>query len=77
MTNYQEARVHKLTNTQLSKWKSVLTSRTGTILILNRKNFEDEEVPHKLFLTARQTTKLEMPLLTICQQIENLVEYLK
>ena len=25
---------------------------------LNKKNFEDEELPHELFLTTRQTTKL-------------------
>ena len=44
MTNYQEARV-KLTNTQLnikicSKKKK---KKIGTILRLNKKNFEDEE----------------------------------
>ena len=26
--------------------------------MLNMKNFEDEELPHELFLTTRQTTKL-------------------
>ena len=26
--------------------------------MLNMKNFEDEELPHELFLTARQITKL-------------------
>ena len=57
MANYQEARV-KLTNTQLSKLKSTAKNRTGTILKLNKRNFEDEELPHKLFLTTRQTTKI-------------------
>ena len=41
MTNYQEARV-KLANTQLNKLKSATKSKTGTILILNKKNVEDE-----------------------------------
>ena len=57
MANYQEARV-KLTNTQLNKLKSAAKSKTGTILRLNKKNFEDEELPHELFLTTRQITKI-------------------
>ena len=57
MANYQEARV-KLTNTQLNKLKSAAKNKTGTILRLNKKNFEDEELPDKLFLTTRQTTKI-------------------
>ena len=52
MTNYQEARV-KLTNTQLNKLKSAAKNNTGTILRLNKKNFEDEELSHELFLTTR------------------------
>ena len=51
----QEARV-KLTNTHLNKLMSAAKSNTGTILRLNKKNFEDEELPHELFLTTRQTT---------------------
>ena len=47
----------KLTNTQLNKLKSPARNKTGTILRLNKKNFEDEELPHELFLTTRQTTK--------------------
>ena len=42
MTSYQEARV-KLTITQLKKLKSAAQSKTGTVLRLNMKNFEDEE----------------------------------
>ena len=57
MANYQEARV-KLTNTQLNKLKSAAKNRKGTIIRLNKKNFEDEELPHELFLTTRQTTKI-------------------
>ena len=57
MANYQEARV-KLTNTQLHKLNSAAQNKTGTILRLNKRNFDDEEVSHELFLTTRQTTKI-------------------
>ena len=43
---------------QLNKSKSTARNKTGTILRLNNKNFEDEEFPHELFLTRRQTTKI-------------------
>ena len=55
MTNYQVARV-KLTNTQLNKFAA--KNKTGTILRLNKTNFEDEELPHELFLATRQTSKI-------------------
>ena len=57
MANNQEARV-KLTNTQLSKLKSAAKNKAGTILRLNKKNFEDKGFPHELFVTTRQTTKI-------------------
>ena len=57
MTNYQEARV-KLTNTQLKKLKSAAKNKTGTTLKMNKKNFEDKELLHELFLTTKQTTKI-------------------
>ena len=57
MGNYQEAKV-KLTNTKLNKLKSAAKNKTGTILRLNKKNFEDEEFPYELFLPTRQTTKI-------------------
>ena len=57
MVNSQEARV-KLTNTQLSKLKSAAKNRTGAKLRLNKKNFEDEELPHELFLIKRRTIKI-------------------
>ena len=57
MANYQEARV-KLTNSQLNKLKPAAKNKSGTILRLNKKNCENEELPHELFLTTRQTTKL-------------------
>ena len=57
MASYQEAKV-KLTNIQLNKLKSAVKNKTGAILITNKKNFQDEEFPHELFLTTRQTTKI-------------------
>ena len=55
MVNYQEARV-KLTNTKLNKLKSAAKNKIETILKLNKKIFEDEELPHELFLVTKQTT---------------------
>ena len=57
MPNYQQVKV-KLTNTQLNKLKSAARNKTGTILRLYKKNFEDEELRHEFFLTTRQTTKI-------------------
>ena len=57
MANYQKARV-KLTNTQLNKLKSEAKNQTGTKLRSAKKNFDDEELPHELFITTRQTTKI-------------------
>ena len=66
MANYRKERV-KLTNTQLNKLKSASKNKRA-ILRLNMKNFEDEELPHELYVTTRQL-KYVMPLLTIRQQI--------
>ena len=57
MANYQEAIV-KLTNTQLNRLKPAAKNKTGTILRMNKKNFADGKLSHKLFLTTRQTTKI-------------------
>ena len=57
MANYQEARI-KVTNTLLNKLKSTAKNKTGKILRINNKNFKDEELPHELFVTIRQTTKI-------------------
>ena len=57
MTNYQKTR-DKLANTQLNKLKSAGKNKAETILRLNKKNFEDEELPHESFLTTIQTTEL-------------------
>ena len=56
MANYQESRV-KLTNKQLKKWKSAGKNKTGTIIRLCKKIFQDEELLHESFLTTKQTTK--------------------
>ena len=57
LTNYQEVRL-KLTKTELNKFKSPSKNKTEAILRINKKNFEDEELPHELFLTTRQITKI-------------------
>ena len=56
IASYQEKRV-KLTNAQLNQLKS--TAKNTTVFKLNKKNSEDEELPHKLFLTTRQTSKIK------------------
>ena len=48
----------KLTNIQLNKLKKAVKSNEGTILRLGIKNFNKDELPHELFLTTRQNTKL-------------------
>ena len=45
MTNYKEARVK-------------LKNKTGTTLRITKKNFQDEELPRELSITARQKTKI-------------------
>ena len=56
MESYQELRV-KLTNIQLNQLKSAAKDKARTLLRINKKNFEDEELPHEFFLTTRQTIK--------------------
>ena len=48
----------KLTNVQLSKLKKAVKSNEGASLRLGIKNFNEDELPHELFLTTRQNTKL-------------------
>ena len=57
MANYQEVRV-KPKNTQLNKSNSAAKNKTGTIVRLNKKNFEDDELTHQSFLTTRKRTKI-------------------
>ena len=46
MLNYQEVWV-KLTNTQLNKLKSAAKNKTQTVLRLNKKNVDYEELPNE------------------------------
>ena len=48
----------KLTNLQLSKSKTAVKNNEGTTLRLGAKNFNKEQLPHELFLTQKQITKL-------------------
>ena len=57
MGNYQEARI-KLTNTKIKKLKSAAKNKIETMLRLNKKNFENKELPHELSLTTRQINKV-------------------
>ena len=57
MAHYQDARV-KVTSTQLNKLKSAVKNKTKTILRINKKKFQEEELTHDLFLTIGQTTKI-------------------
>ena len=57
MANYQKTRV-KITNTQLNKLKYAAKITTETILRINKKKFQDAELPYEFFLTTRKTTKI-------------------
>ena len=48
----------KLTNVQVNKLKKAVKSNEGATLRLGIKNFNKDELPHKLLLTIRQNTKL-------------------
>ena len=48
----------KLANIQLNKFKKAVKSNEGAALRLGIKNFNRDELPHELFLTTRQNTKL-------------------
>ena len=43
MENYEKARV-RLANIQLNKLKIVAKDKTGTTLLINKKNFQDKEL---------------------------------
>ena len=58
MAHYQEAWV-KLTNTQLNKLKFAAKYKTRRILRITKKNFQDEELLHQLFVTIIQKTKFK------------------
>ena len=57
MVEYNEVNV-KLLNSQLNKLKSAVKSKQGTTLRINAGMFNGNNLPYKLSLTTRQTTKL-------------------
>ena len=59
--NYWQARV-KLTNIQLHKLKFAAKDDTEITLRITKKNFQEEELSHELFLKTRQKTKKRNPL---------------
>ena len=48
----------KLSNLQLSKLKTAVKINEGTTLRISSKMFNSDYLPHELFLTQRQATKL-------------------
>ena len=69
MANYDKTRV-KLTNAQLSTLKSATKNKTGTTLRITKKNVQYEELPHELFLTARNiSNKIRNAFAKLCQRM--------
>ena len=68
MVEYSKVNV-KLSNTQLKKLKTAVKNKTETILRMNLKMLDGNNLPHELLRTTRQKTKLRMHLITICQLI--------
>ena len=52
----------KLTNLQLSKLKKAVKNNDGATLRISIKNFNKDELPQKLLLTTRRSTKLRNPI---------------
>ena len=48
----------KLTDTQLKKLKTAAKNKIKTTLRMSLKMFNGNDLPHELFSTARQKTKL-------------------
>ena len=57
MVEYRKVNV-KLSDTQLTKLKTVVENKTGTTIRMNLKMFNGNDLPHELLLTTRQKTKL-------------------
>ena len=57
MVEYSKINV-KLTDNQLEKLKAAPKDKTGTILKMSLKIFDENDLPHELLLTARQKTRL-------------------
>ena len=48
----------KLSNSQLNKLKSTVKNKQVTTLRMNTRMFNGNNIPHELFLTQKQITKL-------------------
>ena len=48
----------KLSNSQLNKLENAVKNKQGTTLRMNARKFNENNLPHELLLTTRQTTKL-------------------
>ena len=48
----------KISNILLSKLKTAVENNEGTKLRINSKTFNPDNLPHELFLTQRQITKI-------------------
>ena len=59
MVEYSKVNV-KLTDAQLKKLKTAIKDKTGTTLRMNLKMLDGNDLPHELFLTTRQKTKLKI-----------------
>ena len=57
MVEYNTTNV-KLSDSQLNKLKRTVKNKQGTTLRMNIRMFNGNDLPHKLLLAARQTTKL-------------------
>ena len=57
MVEYRKVNV-KLSDTQLTKLKTVVENQTGATIRMNFKMFNGNDLPHDLLLTTRQKTKL-------------------
>ena len=57
MVEYNTVNV-KLSNSQLNKLKSAVKHKQGINLRINARMFNENNLPHELLLTTRQTTKL-------------------
>ena len=57
MVEYNKVNV-KLSDTQLTKLKTVVENKTGTNIRMNLKMFNGNDLPHVLLLTTKQKTKL-------------------
>ena len=54
---YEEARV-KMNNKKLKKLKSAIEHSIETTLRISKKNFQDAQLLHELFLTTRQKSRI-------------------